>query len=333
MNDINNQTIQYQDKSIQYLLKALQRDKLPHALLFTGIEGVGKLIAALQFSMVCNCENLPDVSLIHSSCGECRSCLKFLSGQHPDIIKIKPDGNAVKISQIRMLRKQLTYKPVEAKNRFVIIMQAHLMTTESANALLKILEEPPPRTRFILIVENQKDVLQTISSRCQQVRFRPLSDIFIEAYVMQNEDIKPEFARMIARLSFGSVIRAGLYQKIKWQTKRSYIFFRLKQFDRLSIGMRLSFAEQLAKNKDDIPLILEMIMTWFRDVLIYRFCPQRIINIDYQNSIYENAKKYACQSVIEQIEKVQTVQKDLLSNMNRRLAFEELTMSMIQQKL
>lgn len=330
MDTANKIPVVKQDKPVQYLLKALRNDKLPHALLFTGNEGVGKLRTALQFSMICNCENLPDLSKIHSSCGECRSCIKSQAEQHPDIIKIIPDGAAIKILQIRILRKQLTYKPVEAKNRFVIIFQAHLMTTESSNALLKILEEPPVRTRFILIVENQKDILQTISSRCQNVRFRPLPVEIIEQDLLKQEDIKPEYARMIARLSFGSIIRAGLYQKKKWQAKRTYIFFRLKQFDQLSIGMRLSFAEQLTKNKDDIPFILEIMLTWFRDVLIYRFSPQRIINIDYQNSIYENAKKHPCHTVIDQIEKIQIVQKDLISNFNKRLAFEQLTMSNYQ---
>jgi DNA polymerase-3 subunit delta' len=329
MNEINSLIVQKQEKSILYLLKAFQNAKLPHALLFSGIEGVGKLSTAFQFSMLCNCENLRDSSLIHSSCGQCRSCLKFMSGQHPDIIRIKPDGSAIKISQIRILRKQLMYKPIEAKNRFVIMIQAHLMTTESSNALLKILEEPPNRTRFILIVENQKDILQTISSRCQQVRFRPLSEDFITQEIMKQIEYKSEFARMIARLSFGSYIRAGLYQKKKWQAKRSFILNRFKQLDSLTFGMRLSFAEQLAKNKDDIPMILEIILIWLRDVMIYRFCPHRIMNIDYKDSIYENALKFSISSIIEQIEKVQMIQKDLISNINKRLAFEELTMSII----
>jgi len=329
MNEINSLVVQKQVKSIQYLLKAFQNDKLHHALLFTGVEGIGKLSTALQFSMLCNCENLSDNLMIHSSCKHCRSCLKFLSGQHPDLIKITPDGSAIKILQIRMLRKQLTYKPIEAKNRFVIIIQAQLMTTESANALLKILEEPPVRTRFILIVENQKDVLDTISSRCQQVRFRPLSERFIAHDIMKENETNKEFARMIAKLSFGSYIRANIYQKRKWQTKRVFIFDCLMQLDRMSTGMRLSFAEQLAKKQEDIPLILEIMFTWLRDIMIYRFCPHLIINIDYQKSIYECAKKYSCSTVVEQIEKVQMIQKDLSSNINKRLAFEALTMSII----
>ena len=327
MDTIKNIPVIKQDVAIQYLIKAQCKEKLPHALLFTGSEGVGKYKTAVHFSMICNCCDLPDLSITHSPCGECNSCRKFKAEQHPDIIKVIPDGAAIKISQIRILRKQLTFKPVEAKNRFVLILNAHLMTTESANALLKILEEPPVRTRFILIVENKKDVLQTISSRCQQIRFKPVPIDTIQQYIVEQNDVKPEIAQMIARLSFGSFIRAGLYQKKKWQNIRTYIIIRLNQFDQLSIGMRLCFAENLAKNKDDIPFILEIMLTWFRDILIYCFTPNRIINLDYQNSIYENAKKYPCHAIIDKIERIQTVQKDLLSNFNKRLAFEQLAMN------
>jgi DNA polymerase-3 subunit delta' len=240
------------------------------------------------------------------------------------MIQIQPDGASIKIDQIRAVRKKLTYKPVEAKTRFVFIIKANVMTPESSNALLKILEEPPSNTIFILMVENQKDVLQTISSRCQQIRFRPCNEETIFNDLIKNETLKPESAKVIAGLSMGSFIRSDLYQKKKWINKRTYIMKRLNQLDQLSVGMRLCFAEQLSKNKDDIPIILEMILTWFRDVLIYRFCPERIINIDFNIQIYAHAIKYTCHETIQKIEQIQVIQKDLITNMNKRLAFEQL---------
>jgi len=312
------------DKLIRYLIKAYQCKRIHHAFLFTGLEGVGRFHVALHYSMMCNCENKSDDSHASEPCGKCRSCRRIISNQHPDMIHIQPDGASIKIDQIRALRKKLSYKPVVANTRFVFMIKANVMTVESANALLKILEEPPANTIFVLIVENQKDVLQTISSRCQQIRFSPYTEKAIFHDLIKTEILEPEAARIIARLSMGSFIRANLYQKKKWINKRTFILKSLSQLDQLTIGMRLLFAEQLSKNKDDIPVILEMILTWFRDILVYRYCPERIINIDYKNQVYAHTIKYSCDAVIQKIEQIQIVQKDLMANMNKRLAFEQL---------
>jgi len=308
-------------KPIRYLISAFQGNRLHHAFLFTGIEGVGRFNAAIQFSMVCNCENRSDLT---ESCSECPTCRRIYTNQHPDMIRIQPEGTSIKISQIRNLRKKLSYKPVDADTRFVFVIKANLMTIESANALLKILEEPPDCTVFILIVENQNDVLQTISSRCQQIRFSPCEETTIVADLLKTNDINPDTARLIAGLSFGSFIRASLYLKKKWMTKRSYILSRLEKLDQMSSGFRLCFAEQLSKKKDDIPVILDIIMSWFRDILIYRYCPERIINKDYQQSIYDHAVKYSREAVIQKIEQIQIVQKDIAANLNIRLALDQL---------
>lgn len=324
MNDSIYKSSSSHAKTIRYLIKAYECNRIHHAFLFTGIEGIGRFHVASYFAMICNCENIKAVSHETKPCGKCRLCRRIISNQHPDMIQIQPDGASIKIDQIRAVRKKLTYKPVEAKTRFVFIIKANVMTPESSNALLKILEEPPSNTIFILMVENQKDVLQTISSRCQQIRFRPCNEETIFNDLIKNETLKPESAKVIAGLSMGSFIRSDLYQKKKWINKRTYIMKRLNQLDQLSVGMRLCFAEQLSKNKDDIPIILEMILTWFRDVLIYRFCPERIINIDFNIQIYAHAIKYTCHETIQKIEQIQVIQKDLITNMNKRLAFEQL---------
>jgi len=315
---------QNQDKPVHYLIKAYQCKRIHHAFLFTGLEGVGRLSVALQFSMMCNCEKITDIKQNTKPCKECRSCRRIISNQHPDMIQLRPDGATLKIDQIRAVRKKLAYKPVVARKRFVFIIKANVMTAESANALLKILEEPPANTIFILIVENQKDVLQTISSRCQQIRFRPCAEKQIFYDLITRDNLEPEKAQIIAGLSMGSFTRADIFQKKKWIDKRTFILKSLSQLNQLSIGMRLCFAEQLSKNKDDIPVILEIFLTWFRDVLIYRFCPERIINKDYHHQIYAQSMNNLCESIINKIEQIQIVQKDLMANMNKRLAFEQL---------
>ena len=159
-----------QERPIRILTALLYHGTLPHALLFTGIAGVGKKAAAIELARACNCvkrnsggtpklkknrENrgncTNDLNLSIGPCGRCKSCRKIRAGNHPDIIQVKPAGPYIKIAQVRALCNTLAMKPYEAKTRVVIIYDAQTMNPAAGNALLKILEEPPQRTILILI--------------------------------------------------------------------------------------------------------------------------------------------------------------------------------------
>ncbi|UCE54026.1 MAG: hypothetical protein JSV31_00865, partial [Desulfobacterales bacterium] len=154
-----------QERPIRILTALLYHGTLPHALLFTGIEGVGKREVAIALALACNCLKknsgyTPEINKtrviigqrIHDPyssvgpCGSCKSCRKIESGNHPDIIQVKPRGPFIKIAQVRALCDTLAMKPYEASTRVVIIHDAQSMNPAASNALLKILEEPPERT-------------------------------------------------------------------------------------------------------------------------------------------------------------------------------------------
>ena len=174
------ESITDQTRPARILAAFLKKGTIPHALLFTGIEGVGKQTAARMFAMACNCledgrgqpqvnsgkKGLPDNYKISEPCGLCRSCRKILSNSHPDVIQIKPSGYNIRISQIRDLCGILSLKPYEAKVRVVIISAAQTMNMAAGNALLKILEEPPDRTILILTAteKSPKILLNTKNS-------------------------------------------------------------------------------------------------------------------------------------------------------------------------
>ena len=130
-----------QKQPIQILTTLIKKGTIPHALLFTGIEGVGKLAAAMTFAMACNCTtqlyNQKKSEDISGPCDQCRSCKKIRSGNHPDIIHIKPSGHYIKIAQIRSLCQTLAMKPYEARLRVVIISDSQAMNPQAGNALLK----------------------------------------------------------------------------------------------------------------------------------------------------------------------------------------------------
>jgi len=197
---------------IRILTTCLRDGNIPHALLFTGIDGVGKRTTALLFSMACNCEQLASgifqKRLDDIPCCRCRSCKKVESANHPDIIHIKHSGNIIKIAQIRSLCHTLSMRPYEAKKRVVLISEAQTLNAEAGNALLKVLEEPPEHTLIILTALNTANLLPTIVSRCQEIRFGPVSQENLMRLLLHEKGMEAEAARVIAAMANGSISKA-----------------------------------------------------------------------------------------------------------------------------
>ena len=182
----------------------MRRKRVPHAYLFTGIPGVGKTSAAKAFTMTLNCEAPSGLE----SCGLCASCRKMLSGNFPDFISIAPDGQNIKIEQIRELNRTLGYAPFAGGYRVSVIQRAEAMTGEAANSFLKTLEEPPSGNIFVLKATEPRDLLPTIVSRCQRISFRPLKAAEIIMQIRKETDLDGASAEILARAANGSLGRA-----------------------------------------------------------------------------------------------------------------------------
>ena len=154
----------------RFLKQVMASGKIPHAYLFTGIPGIGKTTTAMAFAMALNCREPVDFE----GCGQCPSCRQFKGKNFPDFISILPEGQNIRIDQIKELNRKLGFAPVSGGYRVCVIHQADAMNDESANSFLKTLEEPPPGNILILRVTESLDLLPTIVSRCQQVPFQPL---------------------------------------------------------------------------------------------------------------------------------------------------------------
>lgn len=134
------------EKVKEMLEQTVKKDKVLHSYLFTGKEGIGKFLIAEEFAQSILCQN-PQEAL----CGHCKSCLEFESGNHPDYQVIEPDGNSIKIEQIRYSNAKILEKPVSSAKKVYIIRDSQKMTKEAQNSLLKTLEEPPEYAVIILI--------------------------------------------------------------------------------------------------------------------------------------------------------------------------------------
>lgn len=153
-----------------YLSSAFARQSLPHALLIAGERGIGKKTLAdiVARALVCTGSTAP--------CGECNSCLKAKNKSHPDIIQLGSSDDTVKVDDIRALKRDALLRPNDSERKVYIINHAEAMTHQAQDAFLKILEEPPLFTFFIILCYNLSDLLPTIISRTAHITLSPLSD-------------------------------------------------------------------------------------------------------------------------------------------------------------
>lgn len=190
-----------QGQAVSLLQRSIAKDRLAHAYLFAGPEGVGKKTCAQIFARTLNCEENGV-----EPCGQCSACKKDF---HPDIRTIHPDGDSFRIDQIRDLQENVAYKPYEGRFKIYILTAVEKLTDAAANSLLKTLEEPPPATIFALITSQPEKALPTIRSRCQQINFRPLSKkAILQVLAEKHPEIEQEKRELVASISEGSLGRA-----------------------------------------------------------------------------------------------------------------------------
>ncbi|MCB2184349.1 MAG: DNA polymerase III subunit delta' [Desulfobulbaceae bacterium] len=314
-----------QDKAKNFLKTSFSRGKSSHAYLFRGPAGVGKKTCANAFTALINCLSPVDGDV----CGHCSSCLKYNSGNHPDFLEIKPQGTAIKIDQIRELKKTLTYPPFEARFRVVLMQDIHMTMRrkEATNSLLKTLEEPPPNTLFILTGDETGDILPTILSRCQIIAFYPLPYELVTQALM-NEDIDEATASTLSGIAEGSLGRARLLHKEGLLPLRQEIIEKLIELrpgQPESVATIFELAEKSANLKENLEELLDLLTIWIRDLmLVHHNMSDRIISRDLQSFIPAASRKWEKEILTEKLQLIDQARRQLLRNCNRTLVSEVL---------
>ncbi|MBJ6750539.1 DNA polymerase III subunit delta' [Geomonas anaerohicana] len=303
-----------QDRAIAVLKRSIALERVAHAYLFSGIEGCGKKKTALAMVQAVFCGK-------EEACGVCSSCRKIASGQHPDLHILEPDGAFIKIDQVRELQKELAYRPFEAPKKACIIDGAEKLNLASGNALLKTLEEPPGNALMILITAERSAVLQTILSRCQTLEFQPLPAETIEERLVRDQ-FGAEAARVAATLSGGSLSRAFEIAGDGVLEGRVSFLERVLALNLKNINTLFSAAEELAADKEGLPGFLELLLSFLRDVLIYRSTPDALANSDLAQLVAREAERCPETVTMELIEQLVALRRLLVRNVNARLALE-----------
>lgn len=253
-----------QEGAVTLLKLAIERDRLPHAMLFTGPKGVGRFLTAATVAKALNCLG----GLTGDACDQCLPCRKIEKGLHPDVHLLTPEGATIKIDQIRELIHETTLRPYEGRRKVFLVDQAETMTEQGQNALLKTLEEPPGAPVLILITPQAGALLPTVVSRCREVRFHPLPERLI-ATKLREEGCDRSEAHWIASMAGGSLGRA---QELRGQSLHEARELVVETFSQLTgkTPSLLDFAERLAKEKETLSLYLESLLAWCRDLVVLK---------------------------------------------------------------
>lgn len=329
--------IEGQHRALGLLATLLRKGRVPHALIFTGIDGIGKQMAARAFAMACNCADpqpyplpgqQPPSNAEVNACGRCRSCRRIQAGHHPDVLHLQPSGGMIRIAMIRDLIHRLAIKPYEQGKRVVIIAEAHTMNPEAGNALLKVLEEPPGNTLLILTARQITDLLPTIASRGQQIRFNPLKHDVVAQLLTANAALTPEDAAAASALAGGSYTRALSMAREGWIPLRRWLAGEISRLKAQPTTVQLALAEKLAAGKAQLPDVLTWLLSWYRDLIVYPYQPDQILNRDLDHEIRASLADAALQTRIDGMQAVQRALRELRENANPRLTMESLVLQL-----
>lgn len=306
--------IKFSSHSQQYRLLSKIYETTSSSLLLTGAEGVGKFTVALQYAKLLNCLS-PIHEEYYAPCDSCTQCMKIAKKIHPDIKVVEPDpktGN-IKIDQIRELSEDAVAAPLEGKKRVFIIRDADKMLSGAASAFLKFLEEPLPKIQHILTSARPYALLPTIYSRCTSLRLPPVDSEEIANMLVTCYDRSREDALSLAAISQGAVGRA--IELITDGERNSYrmewisVLSQIHKLQPYTLSIKL---DALFKGAD-ANSILELAISWFRDLMIlkYGLGEELLINRDCLNLLNEQAAVVSVNSLTRIFNGISGVQKQL----------------------
>lgn len=347
-----------QDRPLTILRQALRTQRVAQAYLFSGPERVGKTTTAVALAQALNCLTPERAAEPPDACGQCRSCRKIESGNHPDVRVIEPrlgsrsEGSTtagrpvIGIQRLREEEKLYTevhLRPSEGRFKVYVFAPAESLTAEAANSLLKILEEPPPRVIWVLTTSNLSALLPTVRSRCQLVSFGLAPTEVVRAYLFQRGTASPEQVELSARLAAGRVGRgvelAADRQLLARRERVRALVERVLQappVGSLAAAEEVMALAQATDGEGQDPTasspsglahfeeVFELLSFWLRDLLVWRQTGQAsaLINADLKDSLAAQAAARPAAHWLRLIRALQRTRRQLQRNANAQLALE-----------
>jgi DNA polymerase-3 subunit delta' len=330
----------------EVIRRMINSGRLPGALLFAGEEGVGKKLFALEVARALNCRTPRN----NEACGKCSACVRIgkinypereeteewnqiIWTDHADVGLVVAPKRVLRVEQMRHIEKEANFRPFEGKARVFLIEEADRLNDASANALLKVLEEPPRTAHLILITARPAMLKPTILSRCQMIRFAPLTPDEIELHLTKNKLVDNKTARIRARAAGGSMGRALSGDLVTFTSQRKAM---LKVLNAVVLsGNRaelLRSAEQLneAQYKDEFEERLDVLETLIRDawMLSLGVKPSQLVNEDLLSELQPISDKLDSGRAANWILQIEDLREQLIVTVNRKVSTDALFLTM-----
>lgn len=300
-----------QDFAKKYLTNSIKKNKLNNAYMFEGMDGIGKKKFADELSkLLLDYENLEN---------------------SPDYVLIKPDGNSIKIAQIRNLQSDIVIRP-HKDYKIYIINNAEKMTVEAQNALLKTLEEPPNYAIIILVTNNKESLLETIKSRCDIIKFSPIPIEDLKRYLI-NTGIEEERAQLLAIFSRGSIENAlNLSQSSEFSMMREDIQQYIQIMLDKNIVEILNIPNNMEKYRDKIIALLDMMINYFRDIILLKENVNKnmLINVDKLVFIQNMSGKISYSQLSKIIDIIEDAKSKIKSNCNFNISIQVMSLNIYE---
>ncbi|MDP6347492.1 MAG: DNA polymerase III subunit delta' [Dehalococcoidia bacterium] len=316
-------------RAMAYLERSLGSGRMAHAYLLVGPRHVGKGTLAQDVARALNCpEDSPP-------CGTCSACQRIDRGTHPDVLRVgllsdEKTGRPrteISIDQMREVASLAALPPYEGRHRVFIIDGAELLSTEAANALLKTLEEPPPKVVFLLLSAAEGALLPTVTSRCQRVELRPLPYPEVARF-LEAAGMGPEEARLRARLSSG---RPGRALDEEFFRRRGDALAQAEALLSQGSGDRLALATERAASyeRGRDAEFLDLWLGWWRDLLLLRVgCPDAVANADHTAALERAAGALSLSQIRAALHSLRAAMEGLRRHASPRLALEVMVLSL-----
>ena len=307
---------------LKYISSAVENNRVSHAYILNGERGSGKKMLANLFAMTLLCETGDN-----EPCGKCHSCKQAESGNHPDIIRVTHEKpNSISVDDIStQVNNTVDIKPYQGPYKVYIIPQADMMTPQAQNAILKTIEEPPSYAVFLLLTENAETLLPTINSRCVMLKLRNIKDTLIKKYLMENLEIPDYKADMCTAFAQGNMGRAiMLANSDHFNEIREEAVQLLKHISEMELNEIVAAVKNISVYKLEITDYLDIIMIWYRDVLLYKATKEidKVVFKDQLQSIKEQARKSSYEGIELILESLEKAKARLKANVNFDLVME-----------
>jgi len=314
--------------AVDLLSQQIAGERVRHAYLFSGPRGVGKQMLALRLAQALNCPNPPEPG---QPCFTCSTCTRLERMQHPDliIVQAEEESRVLKVEQVREVQHNLALAPYEARYKIALFLNFQEAHASVPNAMLKTLEEPPPRVILMLTADDPDNLLPTITSRCEVLRLRPLPAEKVAEGLQKLWGIPAEQAHLLAHVSGGlPAAAAGLNEQPEVLERRSQWLEEFCTLLNASRVERFAFAARAAKmakeDKEIVPLELQTWMSLWRDVVLNAAGSSvPLVNSDWSSQINGLVAQVdfdqACQTLVLMDQALNRIEH---SNINLQLALE-----------